>query len=137
GGPPGAVRRGRSYWARRDSVVMRRVGIVVLGLFAAACTQSAVPQEQPSAVTASEIVVHATGDVLLDPSLIGMLGASRSAPWTAVSPLFRGDDVTIVNLECAPGVGGAPEDKEYTFRCADAGAQSAMRAAGVDVANMG
>ena len=81
--------------------------------------------------------MHATGDVLLDPALVGLLAASRSAPWTAVTQTFRHDDVTIVNLECTPGTGGAPEVKQYTFRCADGPAQSAMHAAGVDVANLG
>ncbi len=114
-----------------------RVGMAAFCVLAAACAQPAIPQRRPSAVRAGEIVVHATGDVLLDPSLIGLLAASRSAPWTAVRGLFTNDDLTIVNLECSPGMGGVPEVKQYTFRCADAAAQSAMHAAGVDVANMG
>jgi len=114
-----------------------RVGIVAFALFASACTQTAVPHERQSAGPMGDIVVHATGDVLLDPSLVGLLAASRSAPWTAVRGLFTSDDVTIVNLECSPGTGGAPAIKQYTFRCADAAAQSAMHEAGVDVANMG
>jgi poly-gamma-glutamate synthesis protein (capsule biosynthesis protein) len=84
-----------------------------------------------------ELVVHATGDVMLDPTQLGLLAASPSAPWTGVRKLFGADDVTIVNLECGPGAGGQRQDKKYTFRCADPRAQSAMRAAGVEVANMG
>jgi hypothetical protein len=84
-----------------------------------------------------ELVVHATGDVMLDPTQLGLLAASPTAPWTAVRHMFGADDVTIVNLECGPGAGGERQDKQYTFRCSDPQAQAAMRAAGIEVTNMG
>jgi poly-gamma-glutamate capsule biosynthesis protein CapA/YwtB (metallophosphatase superfamily) len=48
---------------------------------------------------------------------------------------FLRDDLTIVNLECAPSNLGTPLHKPYTFRC-DPEALPSMAAAGVDVANL-
>jgi hypothetical protein len=94
---------------------------------------SSTPETTPPAT--GDIVVHGTGDVLLDPSQLGALDSSFAAPWTGVRELFRGDAVTIVNLECSPGSGGTKQDKEFTFRCDDPGVLSAMHDGGVDVTN--
>ena len=72
----------------------------------------------------------------LDIRQLGALRSSFDAPWVGVQDLFRTDDITIVNLECAAGEGGAAQDKEYTFRCHHP-AYNAMRAAGVEVAGQG
>jgi hypothetical protein len=80
-----------------------------------------------SAPRSGPIVVHGTGDVLLD--------ASRPDPWSDVRDLFRSDDLSVVNLECSPGLGGEAEDKEFTFRCPRG--FDVMRSNGVDVANLG
>jgi hypothetical protein len=76
-----------------------------------------------------ELVVHAVGDVNLDPAELRV-----ADPWRGVRSLFRSDGLTIVNLECAAGVGGVRQIKQYTFRC-DPARYAAMRDAGVEVAN--
>lgn len=88
----------------------------------------------PSPASLEPIVVHGTGDVNLDPNDLGLLATSYDAPWTGVRELFRSDDVSVVNLECAAGEGGAKvPDKQFNFRCARG--FEAMRRNGVDVAN--
>ncbi len=82
------------------------------------------------------IVIHGTGDVNLDRGQLGVLRSSFDAPWAGVRDLFKAVDITIVNLECAAGEGGAAQDKQYTFRCHHP-AYNAMRAAGVEVAGQG
>ncbi len=89
----------------------------------------------PSPSGPGRLVVHATGDVNLDPSQLGTARSSFAAPWDGVRDLFGSDDLTIVNLECSPGAGGAEQDKEYTFRCENG--HQEMRGAGVEVANLG
>jgi hypothetical protein len=82
------------------------------------------------------IVIHGTGDVNLDPDDLSLLRQGYEAPWSGVRDLFRSDDVSIINLECAAGEGGAKvPDKEFNFRCPRGFA--AMRSSGVDVANQG
>ena len=80
-------------------------------------------------------MIHGTGDVLLDPTQLGALADGYDAPWTGVRDLFRSDALSVVNLECSPGGGGAPEEKEFVFRCADGFEE--MSDNGVDVANLG
>jgi poly-gamma-glutamate capsule biosynthesis protein CapA/YwtB (metallophosphatase superfamily) len=82
------------------------------------------------------LVIHGGGDVNLDPRQLGLLRSSYGAPWSGVRDLFRGDSLTVVNLECAGAEGGTAQEKEFTFRCLPA-AMPAMREAGVEVANQG
>ena len=49
--------------------------------------------------------------------------------------LFLNDDLSIINLECAPTPLGTPEPKTYTFRCPQE-SLVATAEAGVDVANL-
>ncbi|MFZ0012781.1 MAG: CapA family protein, partial [Acidimicrobiia bacterium] len=49
---------------------------------------------------------------------------------------FRHDDLTVVNLECAPTDMVAPEPKEFVFRC-PTDSLASLLPAGVEVANMG
>lgn len=95
---------------------------------AASALPSATPNPWP-------IVVHGTGDVNLDPTQLSLVRTEGyEAPWTGVRELFRSDDVSIVNLECAAGEGGAKvPDKQFNFRCPRG--FDAMRKIGVDVAN--
>jgi poly-gamma-glutamate capsule biosynthesis protein CapA/YwtB (metallophosphatase superfamily) len=75
--------------------------------------------------------------VNLDPSYIPALAANGyQHAWTGLRGLFRDDDLTVVNLECAVSELGAPVPKEFNFRC-DPAALPAMRRAGVEVANLG
>lgn len=129
-------------------VVALALGYVVVDRYAPPPAEAADEQldvRAPAALDASPsptpdlskpIVVHGTGDVNLDPRQLGLLATSYDAPWTGVRELFRSDDVSIINLECAAGEGGAKvPDKEFNFRCARGFA--AMRRNGVDVANQG
>jgi hypothetical protein len=83
-----------------------------------------------------QVVIHGTGDVNLDPDYIPALRARGfQHAWSGLDGLFTADDLTVINLECPVSTGGAPVDKEFTFRC-DPAALPAARAAGVDVANL-
>ncbi len=94
------------------------------------------PEPSPPAPSRRPIVIHATGDVSLDPAYVATFGSEGyDYAWSGLEGLFVGDDLTIINLECAVSELGAPLDKEFTFRC-DPEALPAARAAGVDVANL-
>ena len=87
------------------------------------------------AVPREPLVIHGTGDVNLDPAAVPAVRGGSDA-WAGVRPLFLGDDLTVVNLECAASNRGRAVPKEFNFRC-DTAALPAMRAAGVEVANLG
>lgn len=83
------------------------------------------------------VVIHGTGDINLDPIYIPSLGEhGYDYAWEALDSLFRKDDLTVINLECAPSDIGTPEFKEFVFRCPAESLPSLARA-GVEVANMG
>jgi poly-gamma-glutamate capsule biosynthesis protein CapA/YwtB (metallophosphatase superfamily) len=89
-----------------------------------------------SAPARGRLVIHGVGDVNLDPDYIPALRAKGYAhAWTGLSGLFVGDDLSIVNLECAVSTLGTKVEKQFNFRC-DPAALPAMRAAGVEVANL-
>jgi len=110
----------------------------VAALAATDTTGTTVPP--PTTTTLAErrpLVISATGDVNLDPGYIPALAAEGYAyPWTGLQDLFLLDDLTVVNLECAASDLGVPDPKEFVFRC-DPDALDDMRAAGVEVANLG
>ena len=82
------------------------------------------------------VTIHGTGDVNLDPAYIPALASQGYEwAWSGLEGLFLADDLTLVNLECSPSALGVAEDKEFVFQCADGLAE--MRAAGVEVANLG
>ncbi len=90
----------------------------------------------PTPPTRQRLVVHGVGDVNLDPDYIPALRARGfDHAWSGLDGLFAEDDLTVVNLECPVSTRGAPEDKDFTFRC-DPAALPAARAAGVEVANL-
>ena len=83
------------------------------------------------------LVIHGTGDVNLDPDYIPALAANGwDHAWAGLDGLFQDDDLTVVNLECAPSDIGQPEPKEFVFRCPAASLPS-LATAGVEVASMG
>lgn len=83
------------------------------------------------------MVIQGTGDVNLDPAYTPALGENGyDYAWEALDDLFHEDDLTVVNLECAPSDIGTPEPKEFVFRCPTQSLPS-LHAAGIDVANMG
>jgi poly-gamma-glutamate capsule biosynthesis protein CapA/YwtB (metallophosphatase superfamily) len=91
----------------------------------------------PSPRAKEPLVIHGTGDVSLDPSYISTFAArGYGYAWSGMGGLFRRDDLTVVNLECAVSDLGTPVPKEFNFR-GDPDALPAMRDAGVEVANLG
>lgn len=82
-------------------------------------------------------MIQGTGDVNLDPGYIPALADNGfDYAWSALDGLFRKDDLTVVNLECAPSDLGSAEPKEFVFRC-PTGSLASLVTAGVEVANLG
>jgi len=77
------------------------------------------------------LVVNGTGDVRTDPGWY----TSYSQLFTGLGGLFREDDLTVVNLECAPSWRGRPVPKNFNFRC-DPATIGHFAAAGVEVATL-
>ncbi|MGH8911087.1 MAG: CapA family protein, partial [Acidimicrobiia bacterium] len=83
------------------------------------------------------LVIHGVGDVNTDVSYIPALTEhGHEYAWEGLGGLFSDDDLTVINLECAPSDLGAPLTKAFIFRC-DTASLPIMAAAGVDVANLG
>ncbi len=84
------------------------------------------------------LLIHAGGDTSLDPDYIPAFRAyGYEHAWTGLDGLFQRDDLTLVNCECPVSRRGERyPGKEFNFR-GDPAALPAMRAAGVDVANLG
>src|SRR5436190_11897885 len=79
------------------------------------------------------LVIHATGDVSLDPEQIPVFATRGYGwAWSGLRDLFTSDDLTVVNLECPATALRDPVRKAFTFRC-DPAALPAAREAGVDV----
>jgi poly-gamma-glutamate capsule biosynthesis protein CapA/YwtB (metallophosphatase superfamily) len=74
--------------------------------------------------------------VSLDPNFVETFDTQGYGwAWSGLDGLFKRDDLTVVNLECAVSTLGVAVPKRFNFRC-DPAALPAMRAAGVDVANL-
>jgi len=83
------------------------------------------------------LVIHGTGDVSVDPTYLPNLRThGYGYAWSGLNGLFKRDDLTVINLECAVSDLGSPVPKEFNFR-GDPEALPAMRQAGVEVANLG
>lgn len=83
-----------------------------------------------------DLLIHATGDVSLDPSYIPAFASNGYAwAWSGLGGLFERDDLTIINHECPSTDIVAPLPKQFSFRC-DPQALSAARRGGVDVASL-
>jgi poly-gamma-glutamate capsule biosynthesis protein CapA/YwtB (metallophosphatase superfamily) len=95
------------------------------------------PPASPSPSQRGRLVIHGTGDVIVDPGYIPNLRVHGYAwAWSGLDGLFKRDDLTVINLECAISKLGSPVPKEFNFRC-DPAALPSMRRAGVEVANQG
>jgi poly-gamma-glutamate synthesis protein (capsule biosynthesis protein) len=82
------------------------------------------------------LVIHATGDVSLDPHYIPSFVANGYAwAWTGLGGLFRRDDLTLINHECPSTEIVAPIPKTFSFRC-DPAALPVAKRYGVDVASL-
>jgi poly-gamma-glutamate capsule biosynthesis protein CapA/YwtB (metallophosphatase superfamily) len=83
------------------------------------------------------LVIQGTGDVNLDPHYISAFATNGyDYAWAALDGIFEEDDLTVINLECAPSDLGEPEPKEFVFRCPTDSLASLARA-GIEVANIG
>ena len=91
---------------------------------------------RPEPPDRGRLVVHAVGDVNLDPDYLPVFRSEGyELAFSGLGGLFAFDHLTIVNLECAASELGEPIPKEFNFRC-DPAALDVARAAGVDVANL-
>jgi hypothetical protein len=83
------------------------------------------------------LVIQGTGDVNLDPWYTPNFAANGyDYAWGGLDGIFREDDVSVVNLECAPSDLGTAEPKEFVFRC-PADSLPSLTEAGIEVANLG
>ena len=99
-------------------------------------TTSTTPPPTPTPEPKQQLVIHATGDVSLDPSYIPALSANGYAwAWSGLDGLFERDDLTIVNHECPSTEIVAPVSKTFVFRCDPEALDEALQA-GVEVANL-
>jgi poly-gamma-glutamate capsule biosynthesis protein CapA/YwtB (metallophosphatase superfamily) len=95
------------------------------------------PTPTPTEKPKGRLVIHGTGDVNVDPSYIPALAANGYGhAWTGLNGLFRRDDLTVINLECAVSDLGTAVPKEFNFR-GDPAALGPMRRAGIEVVNLG
>src|SRR6266545_24983 len=93
------------------------------------------PSTGPSPTQRGKLVIHGAGDVNVDPGYIPNFRIHGYAwAWSGLGGLFKRDDLTVVNLECAISNLGTAVPKTFNFRC-DPGALPSMRQAGVEVAN--
>ena len=82
------------------------------------------------------LVIHATGDVNFDPAYIPrFVSEGYGSAFDGLGGLFVDDDLTIVNLECAPSMLGLPLDKAFVFRC-DTTSLPILASQGIDVVNL-
>jgi poly-gamma-glutamate synthesis protein (capsule biosynthesis protein) len=90
----------------------------------------------PSPEPRGRLVIHATGDVSLDPSYLPIFRTEGYGwAWSGLDGLFLRDDLTIINHECPSTDIVAPLSKTFVFRC-DPEALDEAREAGVEVANL-
>jgi poly-gamma-glutamate synthesis protein (capsule biosynthesis protein) len=83
------------------------------------------------------LVITGVGDTNLDPNYIeAFRSEGYEYAFSGLQDIFLEDDLTILNLECAASELGRRLDKKFTFNC-DLAALPVMRAAGVEVANLG
>ena len=110
------------------------VGAVLSGDDAAARQTGATANKQ-ARPAGRPVELAFAGDVHFE----GAIGEElRSAPklvLASISPVLRGADLAVVNLETAITTGGAPTSKTFVFR-APPSAFTALSAGGVDVASM-
>ena len=83
------------------------------------------------------LVIHGAGDLNVDPSYIPALATEGYGhALSGLDGLFTTDDLTVVNLECAPSNLGVRQPRPFNFRC-DPDALPVLAADGVDVASLG
>ena len=86
------------------------------------------PSPTPSETDSrSRLVFHGTGDVNLDPNYIpNFRSYGYGYAWSGLNGLFKRDDLTVVNLECAVSRLGSPVPKRFNFRAPPAAVEKYM-----------
>ena len=82
-----------------------------------------------------EVVISIAGDIMLDRGVATVIAEhGMDYPYSGVAEIFRGDDITVANLECplTSANVGAAKDKRIVFK-ADAANAAALKAAGFEV----
>ncbi len=103
---------------------------------APAATSSSTTALVTSAPAKRNLVIHAVGDVSLDPDyIVDFRSQGYAYAFDELDGLFVDDDLTVINLECAPSNLGSPLDKQFVFRCPPS-ALTVARTHGIDVVNM-
>ncbi|MDP9494748.1 MAG: CapA family protein [Actinomycetota bacterium] len=131
-------------WGRNQAVTTPSTSPLALATSTtAATTTTPTPGTTSAPATTSTLpakgwlVIQGTGDVNLDTGYIPALAAEGwDHAWSGLDGLFLDDDLTVVNLECAPSDLGSPEPKEFVFRCPSEALPS-LASNGVEVANLG
>lgn len=108
-----------------------------------AATVAAVPgqvepslAQQPLRDGFDPLVISATGDVVFDRDYLPVFkDRGFDHAFEGVADIFLNDDLTIVNLECAPSTLGEPQEKDFVFRC-PVSALPVARQFGIDVVNL-
>jgi poly-gamma-glutamate synthesis protein (capsule biosynthesis protein) len=91
---------------------------------------------RPIAPSRDRIVIHHVGDVNFDTSFTWHFPDGFDVAFSGLDEIFLHDELTIVNLECAPtDIRTRMSAKEWSFRC-DPESLAAMARNGVDVAVM-
>lgn len=78
------------------------------------------------------VTIAFAGDTFFEGVIERRLAADPASVLAPVAPVLAAADIAVVNMETAIGVGGAPENKSFTFQAPPV-ALEAYRAAGVDV----
>lgn len=82
------------------------------------------------------LVIHGVGDTNFDPGYIPNLATfGYDYAFDGLGRLFEFDDLTVVNLECAPSELGQRVPKTFNFRC-DPASLPVAAANGVEAANL-
>lgn len=116
-----------------DVLYRKVLGFAVLGLVLCSTVRPVFAQSQQR----QPLRILGTGDVNLDPRFTKIIQKHGYGwVWHGLNGIFRNDDLTVINLECSITTRGKRENKSFTFR-APPEALKAVKAAGVEVANLG
>lgn len=91
-----------------------------------------------SCASESSVIISLAGDTLLADHVGDYIEKHGvDYPWESVKEVFNKSHLTLVNLECAVGTTGEPQDKQYTYRAKPETLEGLVRAGvkGVSLAN--
>ncbi len=94
------------------------------------------PSPSPTPVHRGKLIIHGAGDTNFDPSYIPNLRTfGYDYALSGLDGLFKRDDLTVANFECAVSDLGTAVPKTFNFRC-DPNALPALKAGGIEVGNL-